>query len=196
MSEDIIREWNFWLASIMTGACMAFLYDIIRLLRRLVRHGRFAVDFEDIIYWIVCFSISFALLYYGNNGVIRFAAVFGAAVGMLVYMATLGRFFVRFTYLIIDKTIGSFLRMIKKMIGRLKKLLRPVKIIFVKLQHKKILFYQKCRLTGAAFRHKIEICRRERGQKRKGETNHGRTKNKKSKKVKTKKNARVSPHQK
>lgn len=93
MSADIIREWNFWLASVLAGAGMAFLYDIFRLFRRLIRHGRLAVDLEDILYWAVCFGISFALLYYGNNGVIRFAAVIGAAVGMLVYVATLGRFF-------------------------------------------------------------------------------------------------------
>lgn len=196
MSEDIIREWNFWLASIMTGACMAFLYDMIRLFRRLIRHGRFAVDFEDIIYWIVCFSVSFALLYYGNNGVIRFAAVFGAAVGMLAYTATIGRFFVRFGFFFIDKTIGSLFRMIKKVVRRLKKMFGPVKKFIVKVQHKKNLFYQKCRLTGRTFRHKIEICRQERRQNGKGETNHGKTKSKKSRKVKEKKKARVSPQQK
>ena len=52
---------------------MAFAYDVLRLFRRLVRHGRFAVDIEDILYWTICFLLSFTLLYYGNNGVIRFA---------------------------------------------------------------------------------------------------------------------------
>ncbi len=193
MSADIIREWNFWLASIITGACMAFLYDIFRLFRRLIRHGRFAVDLEDILYWAVCFGISFALLYYGNNGVIRFAAVLGAAVGMLIYVATLGRFFVRFSYAVIDKTIGSFLRLLKKILRRLKKLFRPVKNAIVKMHDKKILFYQKCRLTGKTFRHNIIMCRGKKTQKRKGETNHGKAKKEKGKK---KKNAGVPPHQK
>ena len=124
MSKNIIREWNFWLASILTGACMAFLYDILRLLRRLVRHGRIAVDLEDIAYWSVCFGASFVLLYYGNNGVIRFAAVVGAAAGMAVYAATAGRVLIKAGYFVIDRA-------------------------------KKFIFYQKCRLTGAAFRRKI-----------------------------------------
>lgn len=193
MSADIIREWNFWLASVLTGAGMAFLYDIFRLFRRLIRHGRFAVDLEDILYWAVCFGISFALLYYGNNGVIRFAAVLGAAVGMLVYVATLGRFFVRFGYAVIDKTIGSFFRMIGKVIRKLKKMFRPVKNAIVKLHDKKILFYQKSRLTCKTFRHNIIMCRQKKARGRKGETSHGKAKKEKGK---TKKNAGVSPRQK
>ena len=79
MSGEIVKEWHFWLVSIATGAFMAFVYDVLRLLRRLLRHGRFAVDLEDILYWTACFGLSFTLLYYRNNGVIRFAAVLGAA---------------------------------------------------------------------------------------------------------------------
>ncbi len=193
MSADIIREWNFWLASVLAGAGMAFLYDIFRLFRRLIRHGRLAVDLEDILYWAVCFGISFALLYYGNNGVIRFAAVLGAAVGMLVYVATLGRFFVRSSYAVIDKTIGSFFRMIGKVMQKLKKMLGPVKKAVVKLHDKKVLFYQKCRLTCKTFQHNIIMCRQKKAQGRKGETRHGKAKKEKSK---TKKNAGVPPHQK
>lgn len=93
MSREIVREWHFWLASIMTGVFMAFAYDLLRLLRRLVRHARIIVDLEDILYWTACFGLSFTLLYYGNNGVIRFAAVLGAAVGMLFLCADGWTFF-------------------------------------------------------------------------------------------------------
>ena len=44
MSGEIVKEWYFWLVSIATGAFLAFVYDVIRLFRRLVRHGRLAVD--------------------------------------------------------------------------------------------------------------------------------------------------------
>lgn len=102
MSGEIVKEWYFWLASVATGAGMAFAYDLLRLFRRLIRHGRIAVDMEDILYWAVCFCVSFSLLYYGNNGVIRFAAVFGAAVGMALYAVTLGRAFMKAGSLVID----------------------------------------------------------------------------------------------
>lgn len=82
MSETIIREWYFLLCSMLAGIFFAFVYDQIRLLRRLWRHGRMLVDVEDILYWIFCFLVSFYLLYYGNYGVVRFVAVLGAALGM------------------------------------------------------------------------------------------------------------------
>lgn len=151
MSGTIIREWNFWTASIITGACMAFVYDLLRLFRRLVRHGRIAVDLEDILYWTACFLASFSLLYYGNNGVIRFAAVFGAAAGMALYAVTIGRVFVKYSFLIIDKTIGNLIRFIVKIIGKMQRKM-------VALGHKINIFY-KNRLTKMLFHHKIKTRR-------------------------------------
>ena len=163
MSREIIREWHFWIASIVTGAGMAFAYDLIRLFRRLVRHGRIAVDLED---WTACFVVSFTLLYYGNNGVIRFAAVLGAAVGMAGYVFTVGRFFVKISFGIIDKTVGRC--------------------------HKKYVQW-KYRLTHAIFGNKIKLCAKR--KKGKGETGDGSSEAKK-RKTKAKKNARVSPREK
>lgn len=195
MSREIIREWHFWIASMITGAGMAFSYDLIRLFRRLVRHGRFAVDLEDLLYWTACFIVSFTLLYYGNNGVIRFAAVFGAAVGMAFYAVTIGRFFVKISYWIIDKTVGSLLRIIVKIMKHLHNLLTPARRMIAG-------FYGRCNkkyvqrkywLTRAVFGHKIKLCSKH--KKGKGETDYGSSEAKKGK-VKTKKNTRVSPREK
>lgn len=193
MSGEIIKEWHFWIASIITGVCMAFSYDLIRLFRRLVRHGRIAVDLEDILYWTICFLFSFTLLYYGNNGVIRFAAVLGAAVGMSIYAVTLGRFFVKVSYWLIDKTVGNFLRMIAKLIKMIHKMLMPIKHKITRLfgRCNKICSNQKYKLTRVQFRHKIKLC--EKKAIGKGETVHGKSKAKK-RQGKAKKNAEVSPH--
>lgn len=126
MSEAIIADLDLWLASIATGVCMAFAYDLLRLFRRLVRHGRFAVDVEDLLYWTVCFFVSFVLLYYGNNGVIRFVAVFGAALGMLLYVVTVGRIFVKVGYFLINKTIGSAFRFLRKILRKLYKMISAI----------------------------------------------------------------------
>lgn len=178
MSGEIVKEWHFWLVSIATGAFMAFVYDVVRLIRRLVRHGRLAVDLEDILYWTACFGLSFTLLYYGNNGVIRFAAVFGAAVGMLAYAVTVGRFFVKIGYLIIDKTIGSLLRGIRRLFGKLRKLLRPIKRFVVKnchkIRHLFIRIFHKIQLTCTRKRHKMVRNRYKEKGDRKGEMTHGR----------------------
>lgn len=182
MSREIVREWHFWLASIMTGVFMAFTYDLLRLFRHLVRHARIIVDLEDILYWTACFGLSFTLLYYGNNGVIRFAAVLGAAVGMLFYALTAGRFFVKWCYFVIDRTIGRLLRFVKHFfVGRFHKLFNKIRLTCAKKRHKMKLYFQKA------------------AKGRKGETKDGKKHNKKTKhkkRTKTKeKTAAVSPRQ-
>ncbi|MBO5033230.1 MAG: spore cortex biosynthesis protein YabQ [Lachnospiraceae bacterium] len=172
---------------------MAFSYDFIRLFRRLVRHGRFAVDLEDILYWTVCFLLSFTLLYYGNNGVIRFAAVLGAAAGMGIYAVTLGRFFVKVSYWLIDQTIGNFFRLTVRIIRSLQRTLMPVKRLAARLSGRcsKIRFLPKYGLTRQRIEHKMKLCRGK--DKGKGETAHGKSKAQK-KQAEAKENAGVSPH--
>ena len=118
MSDTIISEWHFWIAAIATGAVMAFAYDLLRLFRRLVRHGRLWVDAEDLLFWTLCFFASFTLLYYGNNGVIRFAAVLGAGAGMLAYELTFGKIFVKYSYLLLNKIFTPICGIIKKILRK------------------------------------------------------------------------------
>lgn len=120
----------------------------------------------------------FTLLYYGNNGVIRFAAVLGAAVGMAVYAVTVGRFFVRAGYLVIDRTVGRLLRMIRKIIG-----------LFIRLFH-------KIRLTCIGNRLKIKVHKHKKARVGKGETTDGTKAGKrKTDKSAKAKNPGVSPRQ-
>lgn len=177
MSGEIVKEWYFWLVSIATGAFLAFVYDVIRLFRRLVRHGRLAVDLEDILYWTACFGLSFTLLYYGNNGVIRFAAVLGAAAGMALYAVTAGRFFVRVSCLVIDKTVGSMFRLIGRILGKLRRLFLPIKRLFVKNFHNLArlfnILFQKMRLTCTVNRHKMKVHSHKRANEGEGKTANG-----------------------
>lgn len=190
MSENIIADLDLWLVSIAAGVCMAFAYDLLRLLRRLVRHGRLAVDLEDLLYWTASFFASFAILYYGNNGVIRFVAVLGAALGMLIYSATIGKIFVKFSYFLINKTIGSALRFLCKTVKGLHKIVSSVnrrimgflKNVGIITKIRKI---SRFRLTHRLFRHKINISGDKKGERGKS---HGR----KRTRIKKKKDAGIS----
>lgn len=203
MSENIIADLDLWLISVTAGACMAFAYDLLRLFRRLVRHGRFAVDAEDLLYWTLCFFASFTLLYYGNNGVIRFVAVLGAALGMLMYSVSIGRVFVKFSYFLINKTIGTVFRVLCKIVKRLHNIARSVnrrnqrflkKVgIFNKIQ--KISGYL---LTDKLFHHRMDVNRdfimadhdKKGRRKKKGRSSsHGK------KRIKKKKNAGIQTRQ-
>ncbi len=119
MSATIIREWHFLLYSILTGVCFAYVYDNIRLLRRLIRHKSWLVNAEDFLFWVLCFFSSFYLLYYGNNGVIRFVAVLGAAIGMYLYGRTIGQLYVKGLYRLIMIVLSPY-RFLKIRLTRIK----------------------------------------------------------------------------
>ncbi|MCM1182256.1 MAG: spore cortex biosynthesis protein YabQ [Roseburia sp.] len=154
MSEDIIKDWYFWFSAAAAGFAMAFVYDLLRLFRRIVRHKRIFVDIEDLAFWTACFFASFTLLYYRNNGVIRFAAVLGAAAGMWLHHMTLGRL------------LAPAVRLIKR-------INRGIAGVFLPI-------HRKYRLTAASFQHKMKA--RYLSVKRKGEERHGRSSGKKEKK--------------
>lgn len=120
MSGTIIWEWYFLLYSIMTGFGFAYIYDNVRLFRRIFRHKRWLVDVEDILYWVVCFFVSFYLLYYGNRGVVRFFAVLGAAIGMYLYGRTIGRLYVKSLYRLIMLVLAPY-RFLKLRLTRVQK---------------------------------------------------------------------------
>lgn len=99
MSEEIWREVIFMGQFLALGVAITFLYDILRILRRVIRHGNLLLSFEDLLFWTGCAVSIFYLLYRENNGTLRWFAILGAMVGMLIYKATISRCFVRYTVL-------------------------------------------------------------------------------------------------
>ena len=122
MSPDIEFEVGFLLHCFLMGITIAFLYDILRILRRVVPHNVLAVSLEDIVYWIVCSLLIFSMLIRENNGVLRWFAVAGASVGMLLYKKTLGALFVKY--------FSALLRRFLHLVGKtLNLLFRPLQLV-------------------------------------------------------------------
>ncbi len=67
------------------GASILMLYDVIRIFRRIVPHGVWAIAAEDLLYWIATAFLIFRMLYRQNDGALRGYALFAVAAGMLLY---------------------------------------------------------------------------------------------------------------
>lgn len=78
----------------LRGAGILVLYDLLRIFRRVVPHGVWAVSVEDVLYWIGTALLVFQLLYQENDGAVRGYALFAVAVGMLLYHQTVSGFLV------------------------------------------------------------------------------------------------------
>lgn len=95
LSESIYHELRFLLYSFSLGIIITFVYDNIRVFRRVIRHNTFFISLEDLFFWIgVALSI-FLLQHRENDGVFRWFSVVGAFWGMLIYRKTISRFYVK-----------------------------------------------------------------------------------------------------
>ena len=124
MSQDIVQEVVFFLHSILMGLVITFAYDWVLIVRKLFRHGRFLMSVEDFIYWFVCGIGVFYMLYKENNGVLRWFAVMGAALGMLFYKLIIKNRFINIMSTCIHKIMWFIFRVIQIV-------LKPVKCLFL-----------------------------------------------------------------
>ena len=77
------------------GAALLLIYDLLRVLRKLIKHSNLVVTLEDLIFWLVSSVIIFAMLYEKNNGIIRGFSIGVMLIGMIVYNRTFSELFVK-----------------------------------------------------------------------------------------------------
>ena len=85
MNEAINLEVRFFLTSVMWGAILFTLYDILRIIRRVIRHSEVIVAIQDIFYWVISSVLIFRMMYQLNDGIIRGFSVLGITIGMTLY---------------------------------------------------------------------------------------------------------------
>lgn len=119
------NENEFLLHALLMGIFITFVYDVIRIFRRVIPHNSFFVSLEDLGFWIYCGGSVFLLMYHESNGELRWFAIFGAIVGMLLYKKLFSPPFVKYVSLILSKVLAG----LGKMIGWF---LRPLKILLKK----------------------------------------------------------------
>ena len=98
MSQSIFQELDFLLHTFLLGAMITILYDTLRIIRRVVRHGSLWIAIEDMGFWIVCSIVIFNMLMEENNGTLRWFAVLGSLLGMVNYKLTFGKIYVKYGF--------------------------------------------------------------------------------------------------
>lgn len=122
MNQFINMEVKFFLMSVAWGAILLVMYDCLRILRKVVKHGAVLMSMEDIIYWTISSVLIFRMMYRLNDGIIRGFSLLGILLGMVIYKYTISDYVVKAISFILIK-IKMF---IKKVIHIL---LRPLKFL-------------------------------------------------------------------
>jgi spore cortex biosynthesis protein YabQ len=75
----------------LLGAVMVVVYDLLRVLRRMFRHGIIWISLEDFLYWIVGGGLFFLYLCRDNNGIIRGYIILAMVLGACGYYGLCSR---------------------------------------------------------------------------------------------------------
>lgn len=102
----MVSENEFLLHSFLMGIFITFVYDLLRIFRRVVRHGSFLVSLEDLGFWIYCGTEVFLLMYRESNGSMRWFSVIGAMAGIFAYKKLVSPPLVKYVSLVITKLLG------------------------------------------------------------------------------------------
>ena len=123
----------FLFYALLMGIFITFVYDILRIARRVFHHGWFLISLEDLIFWIYCAEEVFMLMYRFSDGMLRWFAVLGALVGMLLYKKLASPFFVKYVSFVLIKVKELLRRILSILLKPLRFLLHKVKTYIRKI---------------------------------------------------------------
>lgn len=86
----------------ITGIAIGILFDTFRILRRSFKTADWVTYVQDILFWILTGCIILFSIFRFNNGEIRSYVFLGLAIGVILYMITISRFFIEYSVLIIN----------------------------------------------------------------------------------------------
>lgn len=125
MSEVILKEVQTVGIAFASGALITFLYDLLRIFRRVISHGNVWIGVEDFLFWIWTSLWIFSVLYRTNDGSLRIYTILAMVFGMVVYHKSISEQFVRLA--------AGILRKLTKILGYpLKQLKNLCKEIIIK----------------------------------------------------------------
>lgn len=133
MYSTVWSETVFFFFSFAAGVCAAFLYDILRVSRRIHRPTDAVVNIEDILFMTLAGVLLFVAAYLGNSGEIRWHGFIGWGMGAVSYAVIVknrvlnaGTFLIKWTVEIARRILKVLLFPITLI---MKALRRPVHIV-------------------------------------------------------------------
>ena len=121
MSFDLSQGYLF-LIFILVGIIIGILFDFFRILRKTFETSDLVTYLQDILFWILSGIILIYSIFVFNNGELRAYIFLSIFIGIITYMLTISKYFIKFNVIILTQ--------IKKCISFIIKIISyPIKII-------------------------------------------------------------------
>jgi spore cortex biosynthesis protein YabQ len=81
-----------FLSTVYAGFIIGFFYDCCRIIRKMIRAGVFITGILDFLFWSIIGGLSFLVIFYVNDGDVRFFTIAGFIIGWVIYLLALSRY--------------------------------------------------------------------------------------------------------
>ena len=105
MVYSFTSQGDLFVKIILMGAVISFCYDILRFFSKIITNRFYAVQIEDVLYWLSALFMTFSFFIGQSGGEIRLFSVFALLSGMLVYF-----FFVSPLFMKVSSVPAEYIR--------------------------------------------------------------------------------------
>lgn len=95
MILSMSEQAALFFSTVLVGAAVGLFYDLFRVMRRTVPHGRVTVQLQDAFFWVAATVLVFYFMLQRNQGDVRWFLLLGTAIGMVLYFVGVSRWVVR-----------------------------------------------------------------------------------------------------
>lgn len=122
-----------FLLTVFAGCIIGLVYDIIRIVRRVIPHRHWAINVEDFLFFIFCGVWFFYILFSDNYGEIRLFSFIGLLLGVVIYFCSLSPIIVRGGTFVMEKLLQVIWAILTVIIYPIRLLLRIILFPFRKV---------------------------------------------------------------
>lgn len=123
MESVILLQLYSFFTYLISGMIIGIFFDVFRILRKSFQTPDIVTYIEDILFWLFTGVFLILVLFKFGDGQLRFYNIVGLFIGIIIYMLSISKFFIK-----INVTIIKF---IKNIIYKIVKvILYPIKFIF------------------------------------------------------------------
>ena len=138
MYTNNLEQLTNFIYFMLTGITLSIVFDIFRILRRSFKTSDILTNIEDVIFGVVTGIIILLSIFLFNNGEIRLYIFIGMAIGIVIYMIFISKYFIRVNTFVISIIKKIIIFLTKPFIFILKYTKRiffkPISFIFINIR--------------------------------------------------------------
>lgn len=135
MNTNTITQLYSLLIFIISGIIIGVFFDIFRILRKSFKTPDIITYIEDFLFWIITGIFVLFILFTFENGQIRSYNIIGLIIGVILYICTISKYFIKISVTIISFFKNIIYKIFKIVIYPMKMFFKPISFVIINLKN-------------------------------------------------------------